>query len=598
MRETVASVFHSRLLKEGCLVLFAVALLLTLEALVSPRIYDVRYRYPVKGHSANVLPISIPVTQPQAPMEVWATVYLYPFQSTKFSVRGDDCLTNFDVNGTPVIFAPKCSAGAPKSTVGLKNYLQQGKNDLHFRIKDVYGGSIGLSIVPSAENLVIFILRLLQLFIPFFWLAVIVRRSLGSRYRDLNRILVAGFLLRFLYVAATAYNVRNHDVDAHIEYIQFVSQFWTVPPAAHGWEFHQGPLYYFLTAPLLSLSTLLGHSKEIGYQWIQNLSLLLSCMTLTAIAWCGSVLFDREQERRSLLLFTALMAFFPGLIMFASRINNDILFQLIAYTFLGSLLVWWKNGSRQWLIITSIVIGLGFLTKANAYLFAPVLLICIVFRSGTDTKSKFRQIAIACGIVVLMAGWLMIIRYMEHDFSRLFLRGDGMNPALRITQSWRNYMTFLPWSIVQSPYVYLPSTMIERGYFWMFFFRTSLFGEFIFSGDTIVFVSRVMVLLAMGMLITVASGLYQRIRQYDAYVIPLIVCLIIVLESAIAYVILHPSAPNQDFRFSLLILPILGYFAVSGSSGNGILPKILRAWLWSFVIVSIAFIVTTFVQYL
>lgn len=530
-------------------------------------------------------------------MEVWAAMNIYPFQNTKFVVRGDDCLMNFDVNGTPVIIAPKCFAGMPKHIVELKPYLHEGVNDLHFKIKDSHGGSIGLSIAPSGANLVLFTLRLLQLFIPFFWFTVIVRRTLGPKYRSLNRVLVAGFLLRFLYVAVTAYNVRNHDVDAHIEYIEFVSRFWRVPPAAQGWEYHQGPLYYFLTAPLLSLSTLLGHGKEIGYQWIQHVSLLLSCITLTVIAWCASLLFDYEKEKRSLLLFVALLAFFPGLTMFASRINNDVLFQLIAYAFLGCLLAWWKYGNRRWLIITSIIIGLGFLTKANTYLFAPILLICIMFRPATDTSSKIRYIAIAGGIVLLMAGWLMVIRYLEHDFSRLFLRGDGMSPYLRIQQTWSSYMTFLPWSIVESPYVYLPNSGVERGYFWMYFFRSSLFGEFVFSGDTIVGMSRMMTLLAMGTLIMFAIGLFQRIRHYDTFIIPLIVCLIIVLESAIAYVILHPSAPNQDFRFSILILPILGYFAVRGVTGDGIIAKILRAWLWSFVIVNAAFIVTIFLQF-
>ncbi len=134
MRETIASVFHSRLAREGCLVLFVVALLLTLESLITPKIYNVRYRYPQKAHSAEVLPISIPITQAGAPMEVWASVNIYPFQNTKFAVRGDDCLTNFDVNGTPVIIAPKCYPGTPKSTVDLKSYLHQGANDLHFKI--------------------------------------------------------------------------------------------------------------------------------------------------------------------------------------------------------------------------------------------------------------------------------------------------------------------------------------------------------------------------------------------------------------------------------------------------------------------------------
>lgn len=597
MREIVASFFQNRLVREGSLVLFVVGLLVIMEALISPKIVNIRYRYLEKEYQTNTLPISIPVKSGGAQMDIRASITIYPFQTTQFSIRGDDCLMNLNVNGTPVIVTPRCILGRPKINIDLKPYLHEGRNDLHFIVKDSYGGKIGISIVPSSVQPVIFILRLLQLFIPFFWFFILASKTLFSRFNYLQKILTVGFLLRFLYVAVTAYNIRNYDVDGHIEYIEFVTRFWTVPPAAHGWSYHQGPLYYFLVAPLLSLSTLIGHSKEIGYQWIQHVSLMLSCMTLMVLAWCGSILFDDQKERRSLILFTGLAAFFPGLIMLSSRINNDALFQMFAYLFLGCLLVWWKNGDRKWLIITSIVIGLGFLTKANAYLFAPILFISIIFRPGSDTSSKVRQIAMMTGIVAFIAGWLLMIRYMQHDFSRLFLRGDGLNPNLSIQLSWSNFTTFFPWNIVESPYVYMPSALSERRYFWMFFFRTSLFGEFIFSGDAIRFIHRMMAILGMGTLVIIARGMYRQIRTYDTFVIPLLVSLIIVLESAMGYVILHPSAPNQDFRFSILLLLIFGYFAVRGVAGQGMTTRFLRAWLWSFMLVSIAFIAGLFFQY-
>lgn len=597
MREIVASFFQNRLVREGCLVLFTVGLLVIMEALISPKIVDIRYRYLGKEHNTHVLPISIPVKSGGAQMEVWASVNIYPFQSTEFTVKGDDCLTNLDINRMPVIIAPKCFPGRPKINVDFKSHVHEGRNDLHFIIKDLYGGRIGLSITPSSVQPVIFILRLLQLFIPFFWFFILASKALFPRLNQVQKILTAGFLLRFLYVAVTAYNIRNYDVDGHIEYIEFVSRFWTVPPAAQGWSYHQGPLYYFLTAPLLSLSTLIGHSKEIGYQWIQHVSLMLSCMTLMVLAWCGSILFDDQKEKRSLILFAGLAAFFPGLIMLSSRINNDALFQLFAYLFLGCLLVWWKNGDRKWLIITSIVIGLGFLTKANAYLFAPILFIAIIFRPDSDTSSKVRQIAMMTGIVAFIAGWLLMIRYMQHDFSRLFLHGDGLNQNLSIELSWSNFTTFFPWNIVESPYAYMQSALSERRYFWMFFFRTSLFGEFIFLGSAIQFINRMMVILGMGTLITIVIGMYRQIRTYNTFIIPLLVSLIIILESAMGYAILHPSAPNQDFRFSILLLPILGYFAVRGVAGQSLTASMLRAWLWSFMLVSIAFIAGLFFQY-
>jgi hypothetical protein len=131
----------------------------------------------------------------------------------------------------------------------------------------------------------------------------------------------------------------------------------------------------------------------------------------------------------------------------------------------------------------------------------------------------------------------------------------------------------------------------------MFFFRSALFSESFFGGKAVIFCARILAMLGVGSLVVIVAGIIKQIRAKDTLLIPLLVILIIVLEGAIAYRVLHPSAPNQDFRFSILILPAITYFAVRASEGTSTFAMLYRVWLFAFTVAVISFFIAAVIQY-
>jgi len=580
--------FGNVYVREAAIVLLAVMLLILTEVLLTPQMKNVRYQYAGLPYSAESMPLAVTVKPAYQTLEAWGTLEIFPLQSTHFTVIGDDCLAQLNVNGVRVINTSECKYNQHDPILELGPYLHPGVNDIHIVARDIRGQKIGFSFIASSTRPLIQILRFLIALFPVVWLGTIVHRTIGRTMPEIAEIMYVGLILRLLYMFITPYAVRGYDTSAHIQYIEFVTEHWSVPLASRGWQFHQGPLYYFFTAPLLYISMLFDNTKMIGMQLIQNTSMMMSCLSVFGIAWCGTILFSPTTERRSLFLFTAFVALFPGTLMFASRISNDVLYHLIAITFLGTLLYWWRNGKTRWLSLSAFVIGLGFLTKANTYLFLPILWICAIFRPNTSLTLRIRWIAISGIIVTMMSGWLLAKRYQERDFLRLMAPGNGMHQTLNVATTPATFLTFNPFDIISKPYFNPYDDSSGRQYFWMSFFKTSLFGEFSYPTKMIL-LSRILATLLLGCVLMSFIGIVQSIRRQEDFLIPLLVTLIIIVEGSIGYRALHASASNQDFRFSILVLPVLAFFAIKGAESQGFIGQLMRAWLQAFVVVATFF---------
>lgn len=582
MRRFFSLVIGNRFVREGCFVTLFLMLLISLQSLVCPKIYDIHYMYAGEMTDITYFPVAIPVIPEQKEIEGWTSVNIHPWQTKVFHVSGDDCLTELEVNKKKVKEIPNCRIGLRGKDIDLSNYVHIGRNEFHVKAADSHGARIGFSIESSQKSLLFIITNIFALFVLIGWIFSLFSRTLLKNQPEMSMLLGAGFLIRALYVSGPSSMARTYDTDGHIEYIQYMMQNWHVPPAAIGWEFHQGPLYYFLMAIVMKIVQILGFGGSSTTGWILSTSLLASCLTLGAAAWCALVLFPEISRRKTLIVFFAIIAFFPGLLFFCSRINNDVLLQLLGFLFLGCLLTWWKNGKTSWLLMSSIVIGLGFLTKANSFLFAPILLICILFRPSTSLSVRLRWVFQLFGVITLMAGWLLVIRYLEDDFIRLFAPGNGMNEGLSVPNTVSTYLVFNPMEIVAQPYASAWDDSTGRQYFWMFLFKTSLFGEFSYPKNLFL-VSRILVVLLMGGLAMSIAGIMKAVRNNDRYLIPLLVSTIIITEGAFGYRWLHPAASNQDFRYSFLLLPLLTYFAVRSMEGKETWRIVLRTWLLAFV---------------
>ena len=292
-------------------------------------------------------------------------------------------------------------------------------------------------------------------------------------------LLLAGALfLRILYMAATPYTARQHDVEnlggqGHLGYMQLL---WEegVLPDSYDWQFYQPPLHHILSALWVKAGLALGFSVERCVENIQLLTVfysmailvvfykILACFRLSAVFSLCALLFA---------------AFHPTMLYMSAGINNDILMLLFYMLALLFTIKWYYTPSLANILLLALSIGLGMMAKVScglvAVLVAPVLLAGLI-----KSRRKGRmigQFAAFAAVCIPLGLW-----YSVRNFLR-FGQPFGYVPMLPEDsfQYVGNYSVFqrlfsLPADqFTGSPYVSVPDDYNIP----MYVVKNSLFGE-------------------------------------------------------------------------------------------------------------------------
>lgn len=539
-----------------------------------PRIGPITYRFDEKEMGTGTNPLF--VKSQGKYLFLRFSLFLPVGQPTTFKIKPDDCIESLTINGKTV--APKiakfCDATYFGRSLDLSPYLRQGENAFVFRLKDT-GGKAGIRITPQYASLSFLLLNqgaliLLVLYaLAFLW--PVIRTS---SVRPLWMIGIGGTLLRIFYFVVTPYSVRGHDMQAHMDYITYVALHWKIPPASDGWEFHQAPLYYFLSALWMKAGQLLHLSKETISRMIHFQSLLFSVAALAVGIWIGTLLFKRT-EKLERLLFACLVASFPSLIYHSVSINNNSLYLLLTFLLIAFLAQWWKKPApRTWYLLICLL-ALAFVTRVSALVFVPVIGCSLLFHNKIPWERKLRQSVISIVLLILLAGWLPLIRFgfEKNPTNSLTFGSQSMNSKLAIPTDAQTFLTFNPIRVLRSPYANPWKNTPSREYFWEYFFRSAFFGEFSYP-DELRAVAILLLACALLLLPFLAFSMVKLTLHYSHWIFPLGLTVIFVLGAHFFYRIFAPFSANQDFRFSLAIVPALMCYLVWGICAG---PKPLRS---------------------
>lgn len=539
---------------------------------ITPSFSTVRVQYDRHPATREEMPFFIPTLSDSLTMDTVMT--LGTLRPALFNLRPDDCLQEMTLRGVrlPSTLVEFCEYGGGRM-VNLAPYVRTGVNLVHLEIGDtggVGGISIGMSRFDRLFLLQLFLLSMLILWYGFVLCGLPSLRNL----RPLPWIFLSGTILRLSYVAATPMTVRAHDLDGHIDYIRFIVSHWTIPAAQAGWEFHQPPLYYFLAALWVKALTMAGVGMYHAIELLQIPSLLCSVAVLALGLWTALLLFPKVTDRFSRGLYLGMLATFPGLLYVSARVSNDAPAYVLAFAFFALLLQWWRTGSvGQWYVLC-LTGALAFLTKISAMPLLLTALLCFVLRPGLSVRRKFLHAGGWLLLLLLLTGWLPLLRlFLEQDPSRSIALGNqGMNEALAIHGSFRSFFVFHPWDILHIPFNTPFSDDGRRQYFFEYFFRSAFFGEYQF--DTLRWLCVSMLALGLSTIPLIIAGFFRswpRRKTTDPF-LPIFITFLAGMAAAIAYAWIFRYAPNQDFRFSVLLIAPLAFYAVKGIS---ILP-----WRW------------------
>jgi len=406
----------------------------------------------------------------------------------------------------------------------------------------------------------------------------------------LGTICVAAVLLRLFYLHVTPYDVRGHDAFGHVDYVAYVAEHLSLPPPDDGFEYYQPPLYYIIGAPFAWMARAANASDETRNFLIQVLSLICSLVTFFLGIRIGKRFFANAGEKTSLYLYAAILATLPSFVFFGARVNNDVLFQVWAFLSFLLLFAWWKKPDTSLWLALCAVIGLGLLTKTNMALMALPCFLCLVLRKKSDWKQKLVLALGGVTVILLIAGWFHIPRMLD-DGSKKAVVGNYHILTNFVENDIENFITFNPIAMLAHPYNDPYDDEARRQEFWEYLYRSAMYGEFHFGDDrwmlaiTILFSS----LLLMPF---VTWNLIDDIRKRTYASLPTWTSFLFLMAGAAAFRFVFPYSSSQDFRYSILLLPLFAYYAVRETGNNPLLRHLQIVLTGVFTGASAAFILT------
>lgn len=227
------------------------------------------------------------------------------------------------------------------------------------------------------------------------------------------------------------------DVWGHIEYIDYIAIKGSLPPFFEGWETHQGPLFYILSAPLYALLI----------KWF-DLHSLVKMMAIIPVI-CGlfqieivyravKLVFAQRKDLQIIALIAG--AFLPMHTYTCQYVGNEplagLFISLLILLCIPLLEPGQKERSTSYFILIGFVMGLALLSKLTAAPFALVMIFvfwCYTQRINKPLTDAIKPMLITFCVAALIAGWYLFRLYME---AGNFLSDKSIHPQMM--QWWQD----------------------------------------------------------------------------------------------------------------------------------------------------------------
>ncbi|MCP8900582.1 hypothetical protein [Gilvimarinus xylanilyticus] len=499
-------------------------------------------------------------------------------ESVALRLIPDDELHAVTLNGEPVSLQKFSRSQRRDYSKGLVLPLAglnpEAPNTLRFELSNA-SNPAGFDLRPVASfsaaqmGLVVF---------AFLLLAAALYRPLPIS-KGQGLVLALGLIACLVYLSQTDSYTRTFDVyegGGHRDYIHYVIEHKSFPPASEGWEYHQPPAYYTLAA---LVKVLWVEADGDDDRWGQWLALWLWAIFLWASLAALRLAFRAHPG--ALLLASVALCLWPSGIVHSIRIGNDVpLYTFYALGFYFCLR-WWQTGASRALAWAAFWAACALLTKSNALALWAVLGCLWFLRSARHGRALFllpRYRTQALRAMGILGGFFAVAvalnlgdnlwHYWQGESADWLLSNVSttINPGLQVANKPFNYLVLDIATYLQYPFISSWDDQYGRQYFWNYLLRSSLSSEFFYQGQALALWGKVNGVLLLAMLVgqiyfaaiyhstLAASQRWRRLYRAAPWLLAIVFPLLLLL----AYRIKVPLSCNTDFRYVyMLLVPLL-----------------------------------------
>jgi Flp pilus assembly protein TadD len=229
------------------------------------------------------------------------------------------------------------------------------------------------------------------------------------------------FLHNFPFIPAAS----GFDGTEHLDYVRYIQEYKSLPPAGKGLEMYQPPLYYLISAGLLGLCHCQAFESS-GMMLLRFLSLAIGAVNLALIFIGLRLIFPGDWKKP--LAGLVLAAFLPAQIYLLHYTTNETLSALFvtAALCLGLHLLRARQPWWGWHGVLGIALGLALLSKVSAVLAVPAILgalaVKLMLRRERSLRVWLGVIGAPLLICLSMSGW----HYLKlwRAYGNPFILGD------------------------------------------------------------------------------------------------------------------------------------------------------------------------------
>jgi tetratricopeptide (TPR) repeat protein len=199
----------------------------------------------------------------------------------------------------------------------------------------------------------------------------------------------------------------GYDFKDHVAYIKYIQERGALPLPNEGYEMFQPPLFYVISAGLLSMFHLSTGDADAA-RVLRVLTMLFGIANFIFALLCMRLLFPQRAHVQVIGLITA--AFLPMQLYLSHYVTNEVFAAALATLsiYLGLRVLMADRASIWQLLPLGISVGAAMLAKATTLLLVPPLLGALAIKcwqQRAGTLNWVRTIGVPIAAILLTCGW-------------------------------------------------------------------------------------------------------------------------------------------------------------------------------------------------